>query len=152
MAEERNNGGGGRTAATAGIIALLLLLGGGGYFGLGPGQGMLPGNGDSVQQEQSESQGEAKEAAAQTEQDQKEEAVSEIPDNIIVTIKKDVVTINGHEVAERSTGMRSPTAKSLKSMSRSTTAIPEPSHSKRRSRSWTPTTGSKKCLMSWISN
>ena len=45
MAEERNNGGGGRTAATAGIIALLLLLGGGGYFGLGPGQGMLPGNG-----------------------------------------------------------------------------------------------------------
>ena len=53
MAEERNNGGGGRTAATAGIIALLLLLGGGGYFGLGPGQGMLPGNGDSVQQEQS---------------------------------------------------------------------------------------------------
>ena len=73
MAEERNNGGGGRTAATAGIIALLLLLGGGGYFGLGPGQGMLPGNGDSVQQEQSESQGEAKEAAAQTEQDQKEE-------------------------------------------------------------------------------
>ena len=135
MAEERNNGGGGRTAATAGIIALLLLLGGGGYFGLGPGQGMLPGNGDSVQQEQSESQGEAKEAAAQTEQDQKEEAVSEIPDNII-----------------RSTGMRSPTAKSLKSMSRSTTAIPEPSHSKRRSRSWTPTTGSKKCLMSWISN
>ena len=139
MAEERNNGGGGRTAATAGIIALLLLLGGGGYFGLGPGQGMLPGNGDSVQQEQSESQGEAKEAAAQTEQDQKEEAVSEIPDNIIVTIKKDVVTINGHE-------------KSLKSMSRSTTAIPEPSHSKRRSRSWTPTTGSKKCLMSWISN
>ena len=100
MAEERNNGGGGRTAATAGIIALLLLLGGGGYFGLGPGQGMLPGNGDSVQQEQSESQGEAKEAAAQTEQDQKEEAVSEIPDNIIVTIKKDVVTINGHEVAD----------------------------------------------------
>lgn len=99
MAEERNNGGGGRTAATAGIIALLL-LGGGGYFGLGPGQGMLPGNGDSVQQEQSESQGEAKEAAAQTEQDQKEEAVSEIPDNIIVTIKKDVVTINGHEVAD----------------------------------------------------
>ena len=87
MAEERNNGGGGRTAATAGIIALLLLLGGGGYFGLGPGQGMLPGNGDSVQQEQSESQGEAKEAAAQTEQDQKE-------------VKKDVVTINGHEVAD----------------------------------------------------
>ena len=56
MAEERNNGGGGRTAATAGIIALLLLLGGGGYFGLGPGQGLLPGNGDSVQQEQSEHQ------------------------------------------------------------------------------------------------
>ena len=131
MAQERNNGGGGRTAATAGIIALLLLLGGG-YFGLGPGQGMLPGNGDSAAQEQSEGQGGAQEAAVQTEQDEKEEAVSGIPDNIVVTIKKD--------------------AKSLKSMSRSTTAIPEPSHSKRRSRSWTPTTGSKKCLMSWISN
>ena len=101
MADERNNGGGGRTAATAGIIALLLLLGGGGYFGLGPGQGLLPGNGDSVQQQQSDGQGEAQETAAQTEQEVKEEAVSEIPDNIIVTIKKDVVTINGHEVADR---------------------------------------------------
>ena len=101
MADERNNGGGGRTAATAGIIALLLLLGGGGYFGLGPGQGLLPGSGDSVQQEQSEGQGEAQETAEQTEQDKKEEAVSEIPDNIIVTIKKDVVTINGHEVSDR---------------------------------------------------
>ena len=101
MADERNNGGGGRTAATAGIIALLLLLGGGGYFGLGPGQGLLPGNGDSVQQQQSDGQGEAQETAAQTEQEEKEEAVSEIPDNIIVTIKKDVVTINGHEVADR---------------------------------------------------
>ena len=100
MAEERNNGGGGRTAATAGIIALLLLLGGGGYFGLGPGQGLLPGNGDSVQQEQSEGQGEAKEAAEQTEQTEKEEAQSEIPDNIVVSIKKDVVTINGHQVAD----------------------------------------------------
>ncbi len=66
MAEERNNGGGGRTAATAGIIALLLLLGGGGYFGLGPGQGLLPGNVDSVQQEQSEGQDEAKEARSPT--------------------------------------------------------------------------------------
>ncbi len=101
MADERNNGGGGRTAATAGIIALLLLLGGGGYFGLGPGQGLLPGNGDSVQQQQSEGQGEAQETVAQTEQEEKEEAVSEIPDNIIVTIKKDAVTINGHEVADR---------------------------------------------------
>ena len=92
MAQERNNGGGGRTAATAGIIALLLLLGGGGYFGLGPGQGMLPGNGDSAAQEQSEGQGGAQEAAVQTEQDEKEEAVSGIPDNIVVTIKKDAVT------------------------------------------------------------
>lgn len=100
MAQERNNGGGGRTAATAGIIALLLLLGGGGYFGLGPGQGMLPGNGDSAAQEQSEGQGEAQEAAVQTEQDEKEEAVSGIPDNIVVTIKKDAVTINGHEVSD----------------------------------------------------
>ena len=100
MAEERNNSGGGRTAATAGIIALLLILGGGGYFGLGPGQGLLPGNGDSVQQEQSGGQGEAKEAAEQTEQTEKEEAQSEIPDNIVVSIKKDVVTINGHQVAD----------------------------------------------------
>ena len=100
MAQERNNGGGGRTAATAGIIALLLLLGGGGYFGLGPGQGMLPGNGDSAAQEQSEGQGGAQEAAVQTEQDEKEEAVSGIPDNIVVTIKKDAVTINGHQVAD----------------------------------------------------
>ena len=98
MAKERNNGGGGRTAATAGIIALLLLLGGGGYFGLGPGQGMLPGNGDSVQQEQSEGQGDAQQVSEQTEQDKKEETASEIPDNIIVSIKKDVVTINGHQV------------------------------------------------------
>ena len=101
MAEERNNSGGGRTAATAGIIALLLLLGGGGYFGLGPGQGMLPGNGDSVEQEQSEGQGEAQEAAEQTVQKDKEEAQTGIPDNIIATIKKDVVTINGHQVADR---------------------------------------------------
>ena len=48
MADERNGGGGGKTAATAGIVALLLLLGGGGFFGLGPGQGMLPGNGEYV--------------------------------------------------------------------------------------------------------
>ena len=100
MAQERNNGGGGRTAATAGIIALLLLLGGGGYFGLGPGQGMLPGNGDSAAQEQSEGQGEAQQVSEQTEQDEKEETASEIPDNIIVSIKKDVVTINGHQVAD----------------------------------------------------
>jgi len=109
MADERNGGGGGKTAATAGIVALLLLLGGGGFFGLGPGQGMLPGNGDSVQQEQSEgqadakdeAQGEAQEAARETAQEQKEDAGEEIPDNIIVTIKKDKVTINGHEVADQ---------------------------------------------------
>ena len=116
MAQERNNGGGGRTAATAGIIALLLLLGGGGYFGLGPGQGMLPGNGDSAAQEQSEGQGGAQEAAVQTEQDEKEEAVSGIPDNIGIT------------------------------------AIPEPSPSKRRSRSWTHITGSRQYSTSWISS
>ena len=61
---------------------------------------MLPGNGDSAAQEQSEGQGGAQEAAVQTEQDEKEEAVSGIPDNIVVTIKKDAVTINGHQVAD----------------------------------------------------
>ena len=34
-------------------------------------------------------------------QKDKEEAQTGIPDNIIVTIKKDVVTINGHQVADR---------------------------------------------------
>ena len=33
-------------------------------------------------------------------EDKKEETASEIPDNIIVSIKKDVVTINGHQVAD----------------------------------------------------
>ena len=106
MADERN-GGGGKGAAAAGIAAQLLLLGGGGFFGLGPGQGMLPGNGDSVQQEQSEgkseAQEEAKNDAQETAQEQKEKetAGEEIPDNIIVTIRKDKVTINGHEVADQ---------------------------------------------------
>ena len=49
MANDRNNNerGGGRSAI--GILALLLLLGGGGYFGLGPGKGLLPGNGNSTE-------------------------------------------------------------------------------------------------------
>ena len=151
MAEERNNGGGGRTAATAGIIALLLILGGGGYFGLGPGQGLLPGNGDSVQQEQSEGQGEAKEAAEQTEQTEKEEAQSEIPDNIVVSIKKDVVTINGHQVAD-SEELRKYVEEYNSDSRTCITAIPEPSPSKRRSRSWTHITGSRQYSTSWISN
>jgi hypothetical protein len=54
-----------------------------------------------VQQEQSEGQGDAQQVSEQTEQDKKEETASEIPDNIIVSIKKDVVTINGHQVADR---------------------------------------------------
>ena len=105
MEEEKrngNSGNGGRGAAAAGVVALLLLLGGGGYFGLGPGQDMLPGNGDTVQQEQSAGEAEAEVQPQETEntQDVKEES-SEIPDVIVVRIVQDKVTINGHEVNDK---------------------------------------------------
>ena len=64
---------------------------------------MLPGNGDTVQQEQSA--GEAQEeqaqetAAVQEKVENKED--SEIPDVIVVRIVKDKVTINGHEVSNK---------------------------------------------------
>ena len=78
MANDRNNNerSGGRSAI--GILALLLLLGGGGYFGLGPGKGLLPGNGNSTETAQEESASETQEAA-----------------------EEDKVTINGHEVANQ---------------------------------------------------
>ena len=101
--DRKNDNGGGKGAVAAGIAALLLLLGGGGFFGFGPGHDMLPGNGDSVQQEQSA--GEAQEeqaqetAAVQEEAENKED--SEIPDVIVVRIVKDKVTINGHEVSNK---------------------------------------------------
>ena len=103
MEEEKrngNSGNGGRGAAAAGVVALLLLLGGGGYFGLGPGQDMLPGNGDTVQQEQSAGEAEAQPQETENTQDVKEES-SEIPDVIVVRIVQDKVTINGHEVNDK---------------------------------------------------
>jgi len=48
MAEQKKKGKG--AAGTAGIAALILLLAGGGY-GVGRGQGMLPGEGDSLKPE-----------------------------------------------------------------------------------------------------
>ena len=100
--EEKKNNNGGRGAAAAGVVAPLLLLGGGGYFGLGPGQDMLPGNGDTVQQDQSAGEAEAEVQPQETEntQDVKEES-SEIPDVIVVRIVQDKVTINGHEVKDK---------------------------------------------------
>ena len=98
--EKKKNNNGGRGAAAAGVVALLLLLGGGGYFGLGPGQDMLPGNGDTVQQEQSAGEAEAQPQETENTQDVKEES-SEIPDVIVVRIVQDKVTINGHEVKDK---------------------------------------------------
>ena len=98
--EKKKNNNGGRGAAAAGVVALLLLLGGGGYFGLGPGQDMLPGNGDTVQQEQSAGEAEAQPQETENTQDVKEES-SEIPDVIVVRIVQDKVTINGHEVNDK---------------------------------------------------
>ena len=100
--EKKKNNNGGRGAAAAGVVALLLLLGGGGFFGFGPGHDMLPGNGDTVQQEQSAGEAEAEAQPQETEntQDVKEES-SEIPDVIVVRIVQDKVTINGHEVKDK---------------------------------------------------
>ena len=101
MANDRNNNerGGGRSAI--GILALLLLLGGGGYFGLGPGKGLLPGNSTETAQEESAS--ETQEAADPEKDKEKAEDPrnEEIPDVIVVRIKEDKVTINGHEVANQ---------------------------------------------------
>ena len=103
MANDRNNNerSGGRSAI--GILALLLLLGGGGYFGLGPGKGLLPGNGNSTETAQEESASETQEAADPEKDTEKAEDPrnEEIPDVIVVRIKEDKVTINGHEVANQ---------------------------------------------------
>lgn len=100
MANERNSGGGGKTAATVGILALLLMLGGGGYFGLGPGAGLGTGSsdGNSEAQKQEESVEEA-EQAAETAEAEEETQEEQVPDVIVVSIKQDKVTINGHEVS-----------------------------------------------------
>ena len=136
MEEEKrngNSGNGGRGAAAAGVVALLLLLGGGGYFGLGPGQDMLPGNGDTVQQEQSAGEAEAEAQPQETENthDVKEES-SEIPDVIVVRIVQDKVTINGHEVKDK---------EELKKYVEEYNSDKGRLRSKRRNRSWELTTG-----------
>lgn len=102
MADSNRSGKGGRTAAAAGIVALLLMLGGGGYFGLGLGSGPGAGSGggaESVQQDTDQKTAEAADGAAGAEAaDPQAEAV---PDVIVVRIKEDKVTINGHEAADQ---------------------------------------------------
>ena len=103
MANDQNNNekSGGRSAI--GILALLLLIGAGGYFGFGPGQGLLPGNGNSTETAQEESVSETQEDADAAKDQEKAEdpQEEEIPDVIVVRIKEDKVTINGHEVANQ---------------------------------------------------
>ena len=107
MADSERNGKGGRTAATAGIIALLLMLGGGSYFGLGLGNGQDTGSGGGTENVQQEAQQETADAADKAESDVAAEAEAAdsqkeaMPDVIVVTIKEDKVTINGHEVADQ---------------------------------------------------
>lgn len=107
MADSERSGRGGRTAAAAGIVALLLMLGGGGYLGLGLGNGRDTGSGSGTESVQQEADREAADAADKTESDgaagadasdPREETV---PDVIVVSIKEDKVTINGHEAADR---------------------------------------------------
>ena len=107
MADSERNGRGGRKAATAGIIALLLMLGGGGYFGLGLGNGQDTGSGSGAESVQQEAVQETTDTAGKAESDGAADAAAEdsekevIPDVIVVTIKEDKVTINGHEVADQ---------------------------------------------------
>ena len=102
MADTDRNKGGGKSVAAAGIIALILMLGGGGYFGLGAGKGQDAGTGGGTETAQQE---EAKEPSAEAlpePQEEAEEQAEKVPDVIVVTIKEDKVTINGHDVADQS--------------------------------------------------
>ena len=106
MADSDRSGRGGRTAAAAGIVALLLMLGGGGYFGLGLGNGPGAGGGgaESVQQDSDQKEADAADKAESDGAADAEAAdpqAETVPDVIVVSIKEDKVTINGHEAADQ---------------------------------------------------